>query len=82
MNDTKEKHAIFTPGPWVMVQEELGIALSKAEGNLNHLARESNQSDWGGSITQGEAILNALNAVQQARKAWQAVLHEERKGKQ
>ena len=51
----------------------LGLALAKAEGNLNYLAHESNSSDWQGTITQGMAILDALNAVQEARKAFQEI---------
>jgi hypothetical protein len=52
---------------------DLGLALAEAEGNLNHLARESNSSDWKGTITQGMTILEALNAVQKARKAFQEI---------
>ena len=58
---------------------DLGLALSKAEGNLNFLAGESNQENWESSITQGMAILDALEAVQVARKAWQEIIHEKRK---
>tara|TARA_A100001011_G_C13692700_1_gene588227 strand:+ start:151 stop:378 length:228 start_codon:yes stop_codon:yes gene_type:complete len=57
---------------------DLGLALSKAEGNLNFLAKETNEKDWRGSITQGMAILDALNAVQVARKAWQEIIYEKR----
>lgn len=60
---------------------DLGLALSKAEGNLNFLAKETNEKDWRGSITQGMAILDTLHAVQEARKAWQAIIHEKRKGR-
>ena len=42
--------------------------LAEAEGNLNHLARESNSSDWQGTITQGMAIIGALKAVQKANE--------------
>jgi hypothetical protein len=52
---------------------DLGLALAEAEGNLNHLARESNSANWKGSITQGMTILDALNAVQKARKAFQQI---------
>ena len=56
---------------------DLGLALSKAEGNLNYLAGESNQENWQSSMTQGMAIMDALHAVQQARKAWQDILYGE-----
>jgi hypothetical protein len=59
---------------------DLGLALSKAEGNLNFLAQTSNtEGDQTLSITQGMAILDALHAVQEARKKFQTVLHEQRK---
>ena len=58
---------------------DLGLALSKAEGNLNFLAGESQQENWQSSMTQGMAILDALEAVQVARKAWQEIIHEKRK---
>ena len=45
---------------------DLVKALAKAEGNLKFLAEVSSSSDWQGSMTQGEAILNALNFVQEA----------------
>ena len=52
---------------------DLGLALAEAEGNLNHLARESNSADWQGTITQGMTILDALNEVQKARKAFRQI---------
>ena len=58
---------------------DLGLALSKAEGNLNFLAGESSKEDWQSSMTQGMAILDALEAVQVARKAWQEIIFEKRK---
>ena len=59
---------------------DLGLALSKAEGNLNFLAQSTNtEGNQTLSITQGMAILDALHAVQEARKKLQAVLHEQRK---
>ena len=58
---------------------DLGLALSKAEGNLNFLAGESSKEDWQSSMTQGMAILDALEAVQVARKAWQEIIREKRK---
>ena len=57
---------------------DLGLALSKAEGNLNFLAGESQQDNWQSSITQGMAILDALEAVQVARKTWQEIISEKR----
>jgi hypothetical protein len=57
---------------------DLSLALSKAEGNLKFLAGESSKEDWQSSITQGMAILDALNAVQVARKAWQEIIQEKR----
>ena len=57
---------------------DLGLALSKAEGNLNFLAGESQQENWQSSITQGMAILDALEAVQVARQNWQEIIREKR----
>jgi hypothetical protein len=57
---------------------DLGLALAKAEGNLNFLAEQSNKENWQPSITQGMAILDALEAVQVARKAWQEIITEKR----
>jgi hypothetical protein len=56
---------------------DLGLALSKAEGNLNFLAQQSNSDASKIGITEGVAIMDALHAVQQARKAWQNILHNE-----
>lgn len=56
---------------------DLGLALSKAEGNLNFLAEQSNSNNSEFGITEGMAIMDALHAVQQARKAWQDILHNE-----
>jgi len=59
---------------------DLGLALSKAEGNLNFLAGQSHENKLGlNAITQDMAILDALNAVQIARKAFQEILSEKRK---
>lgn len=52
---------------------DLGLALAKAELNLNELARQSNSSDWKGTITQGMEILDSLNAVQKAKKAFEEI---------
>lgn len=57
---------------------DLGLALGKAEGNLNFLAEQSNKENWQSSMTQGMAILDALEAVQVARKAWQKIITEKR----
>jgi len=57
---------------------DLGLALGKAEGNLNFLAEQSNKENWQSSITEGMAILDALEAVQVARKAWQKIITEKR----
>ena len=52
---------------------DLGMGLAKAEGNLKHLARESNSSNWKGTFTQAETIMDALHAVQEAREALKAM---------
>ena len=57
---------------------DLGLALGKAEGNLNFHAEQSNKENWQSSMTQGMAILDALEAVQVARKAWQKIITEKR----
>jgi hypothetical protein len=56
---------------------DLGLSLSKALGNLRHLARESNSPEWKGSITQGMAILDALHAVELAVKSRQKLIDME-----
>jgi hypothetical protein len=56
------------------IELELGLALSKAEGNLNFLANAEMKT-----FTQGEAVLDALHAIQEARKQLQAILHKQRK---
>lgn len=58
---------------------ELGLALSKAEGNLSFLAEKSNEANWPGSITEGMAILDSLHAVQKARKEWQEIIFAKRR---
>ena len=55
------------------VEMELGLALSKAEGNLRFLAEQEMKT-----FTQGEAVLDALHAVQKARKELQEILHAKR----
>jgi hypothetical protein len=57
---------------------DLGLALGKAEGNLNFLAEQSNKENRQSSITEGMAILDALEAVQVARKAWQEIIREKK----
>ena len=58
---------------------DLGLALSKAEGNLNFLAGQSHENKLGlNAVTQDMAILDALAAVQVARKAWQEMIREKR----
>ena len=55
------------------IELELGLSLSKAEGNLNFLANAEMKT-----FTQGEAVLDALHAIQQARKQLQEILHKQR----
>ena len=50
---------------------KVGLAMSKAEGNLKFLA----QTDMA-TFTQGEAVLDALHALQEARKAYAKVTKE------
>ena len=50
---------------------ECSLAMSKAEGNLKFLA----QADMA-TFTQGEAVLDALHAVQQAYKEFSKVTKE------
>ena len=50
---------------------ECSLAMAKAEGNLKFLA----QADMA-TFTQGEAVLDALHALQEARKAYAEVTKE------
>ena len=62
------------------IELELGLSLSKAEGNLNFLAKSTNtEGNKVLSITQGTAILDALHAVQKARKELQEIIYKQRK---
>lgn len=66
----------------VNTQLDLGLALSKAEGNLNFLAKSTNtDGNKTLSITEGMAILDALHAVQTARKAWQEIIYKNNQNK-
>lgn len=58
---------------------DLGLSLSKALGNLRHLARESNSPEWKGTMTQGMAIMDALHAVELAVKSRQKLIDMENK---
>jgi len=55
------------------IQIELGMSLASAEGNLSFLAEEEMKT-----FTQGEAVLDALHAIQKARKELQEILHSKR----
>ncbi len=48
---------------------QCALSMSKAEGNLKFLAESESAS-----ITQGTAVLDALHAIQQARKEYNKVL--------
>jgi hypothetical protein len=50
---------------------ECALAMSKAEGNLKFLAEAEMQT-----MTQGEAVLDALHAIQKARKEYNKILQE------
>jgi hypothetical protein len=50
---------------------KVGLSMSKAEGNLKFLAQAKMAT-----LTQGEAVLDALHALQQARKAYAEVTKE------
>lgn len=63
------------------VELELGLSLSKAEGNLKFLASSAHAESTNINITQGTAILDALHAVQKARKELQEILYKQRKNK-
>jgi hypothetical protein len=51
------------------LQTDLSVNLALVQGNLKFLAEQSNSKSWKGSITEGCAILEALNQVQLAIKA-------------
>ena len=63
------------------IELELGLSLSKAEGNLQFLASSAHAENTNIGITQGMAILDALNAVQKARKELQTILHKQKQNK-
>jgi hypothetical protein len=67
-NLTEREKILLTTKLGNRASKQLDIVqlLSKAQGNLQFLAEVSSSSDWQGSITQGQAILDALNFVQQA----------------
>lgn len=67
-NLTEREKILLMPKLGNRASKELDIVqlLAKAQGNLQFLAEVSNSSNWQGSITQGQAILDALNFVQQA----------------
>ena len=67
-NLTEREKILLTTKLGNRASKQLDIVqlLSKAQGNLQFLAEVSSSSDWQGSITQGQAILVALNFVQQA----------------
>ena len=50
---------------------KVGLAMAKAEGNRKFLAQVEMAS-----FTQGEAVLDALHAIQEARKAYAEVTKE------
>ena len=52
---------------------DLGMSLAKAEGNLRFLAESEMKT-----FSQGEAVLDALHAIQKARKELQEILHSKR----
>jgi|TARA_B100000035_G_C20724104_1_gene432545 uncharacterized protein (DUF2164 family) len=53
----------------------VGLGLSKAEGNLRFLSGQLDSEHSKIGITEGMAIMDALHAVQAARKAWQDMAH-------
>ena len=53
----------------------VGLGMAKAEGNLRFLAGQLDSEESKIGITEGKAIMDALYAVQQARKAWQDMTH-------
>ena len=54
---------------------DLSLALSKAEGNLQFLSKNFPRDS---NMTQGMAVLDALHAIQQARKHWQEVITKQK----
>ena len=53
----------------------VGLGMSQAEGNLRFLADQLDSEESKIGITEGMAIMDALHAVQVARKAWQDMTH-------
>ena len=53
----------------------VGLGLSNALGNLRFLADQLDSEHSKIGITEGMAIMDALHAVQVARKAWQDMSH-------
>ena len=54
---------------------DLSLALSKAEGNLQFLSKNFPRDS---NMTQGMSVLDALHAIQQARKHWQEVITKQK----
>ena len=79
MHQLKETHNMTTEQLRQKLDTELdlGLSLAKALGNLRYLAKESNSTEWKGSITQGMAIMDALHAVELAVKSRQKLIDME-----